>query len=377
MLIPLLAAVVCLAIGFVLVLVKKDARHLLAPALVPLALVPSVLAVAQAALYMQMAFGQSAATGAGVGAMGELLIDVARTTFFARLCSLVLLVLAALLVLRGLGGTMEAPQPRGRGVVLLVGALVAVGMALLIGWSEGRVARTVVLALLPAEQFTPAAEAEMKELVTGSPTGERLHMRTISAFLGRQILLLTYAAPALALAFVALTGILAAVGWRPPRAGSPHGPALALVLVIAVVGAWTSSAYGRLGRMEAFARAFDESQARRAAETPAEAAPSPPVVQHEPDVPDPAVLARCEAGDARACSTVGRSMEDGPRVALYDRACAKAGGEVCADLASLHLNGIGTAADPARAKALYERACRTGDTSACGLFEQLSKRAAP
>jgi TPR repeat protein len=50
---------------------------------------------------------------------------------------------------------------------------------------------------------------------------------------------------------------------------------------------------------------------------------------------------------------------------------------VCADLASIHLNGVGTAADPARAKALYDRACRTGDASACGLFDQLSKSAAP
>ena len=70
-------------------------------------------------------------------------------------------------------------------------------------------------------------------------------------------------------------------------------------------------------------------------------------------------------------------MKDGERLALYERVCAKAGGEVCADLASLHLNGIGTRADPTRARALYERACRTGDASACGLFEQLSKPAAP
>jgi TPR repeat protein len=70
-------------------------------------------------------------------------------------------------------------------------------------------------------------------------------------------------------------------------------------------------------------------------------------------------------------------MADPDRLALYTRVCEAKGGEVCADLASLHLNGIGTATDPARAKVLYDRACRTGDASACGLFERLSKSKAP
>lgn len=372
MVISLVVAILCLAVGLAVVLVKQEERHLLAPALVPLALVPAILAAALAATDLRMALAGAAATGAGIGEMGDLLVEVARTTFFARLYSLVLLALAALLVLRGLGGPIEAPEPRGRGLLLPLGSLLAIGMALLVGWSEGRLARTVMLTLTPVEMSDPSIEPELKELVTGSRSGGPLHVTQITGFISRQILLHTFAAPALALAFVALTGILAAAGWRLPRAGSPHGPALALVLALAVVAGWTSSAYRRLGRIERWTRDFTASERRRgAARPPGAPAAAPPAARR--DAPAPAVLARCEAGDARACATVGRAMEDGARLAFYDRVCAKAGGEVCADLASLHLNGIGTAADPARAKTLYERACRTGDASACGLFEQLSK----
>lgn len=371
MVIPLVLAAVCLAAGLVAALAKKHARHLLAPALVPLALVPAVLASALAATYLRMAFSESAAAGIGADrTMGELLVDVARTVFVSRLCSLALLALAGLLVLRGLGGPLEAVDPRVRGVILTAGALVAVGMTLLVGSAEGRMSRTVQLSLMPADMATPAAEQELKELVTGSRSSARLGVAQVSGFLGRQILVLTFAAPALALAFVLITAILAAVGWRPPQAGSPHGPAITLVVALAVMGAWTSSAYRRVGEVRRFATAFAESERRRARQP----VPSP-VVERERDAPADSLLSRCEAGDAKDCALVGRGLDDAERVTFYERVCAKAGGEVCADLASLHLNGIGTAADPARAKKLYERACRTGDHSACGLFEQLSKTA--
>ena len=365
MVISLVVAIICFAIGLTLVLVKKDARHVLVPALVPLALVPAVLVSGLVAHQLQWTFSLSATSGAQV--MVDQLVGVARTVFAGRLCALVLLALAGLLVVRGLLGPAEGVAPRGRVAVLALVPAVAIGMALLMGWSEERLMRAVTLVMAPTALNTPAMEQELKQLVSGSSAGE-LQVAQISEFAARQIILLMLGAPLLALAFVALAGLLAATGWRPLRSGSPHGPALGLALSIAVVGAWTASAYRRIGQVEDWARAVTGPQEREPAQLPLPASP---------EAPDPALLARCEAGQARACASMGGLMEDRERLALYERVCAKAGGEVCADLASLHLNGIGTSADPARARALYERACHTGDASACGLFEQLSKPAAP
>jgi hypothetical protein len=87
---------------------------------------------------------------------GDLLVEIVRTVFAARSYSLVLLTIALLLALRGLGRPVEAMQPRGRAVFLLLGPALAVAMALLMGWSEGRFVRTVTLVLTPEEQVTPA-----------------------------------------------------------------------------------------------------------------------------------------------------------------------------------------------------------------------------
>jgi hypothetical protein len=368
-LVPVVSAIVCLAIGLPLALLKKAPRHLLVPALIPLALVPAVLVSAAVATAVRTTFAASAAAGTGI--MGDLLVAVARASFFGRLCTLALLALAALPAVRGLRRPVEGVSPRGLAAVLVLAPALAVGMAVLLGTSETRLTRIMTLALLPAEQSTPATEQELKRLVTGSISGEPVGVSQVSDVLTRQILLLTFAAPLLALAFVGLTGIAAAAGWRPQHPGSPHAAALGLLLTIAIVAAWTVGAYRGIGSAEAWARALSASGSAGAAAGPKKRPPAGAL--SEADRSDPELRARCEAGEARACSAVGGLMEDRERLALYERVCAKNGGEVCADLASLHLNGIGTAADPARAKALYERACRTGDASACGLFEHLSK----
>jgi hypothetical protein len=365
--ISLVVAVLCLAVGVALARIKKDARHLLAPALVPLALVPAVLVCAIVAAYFEMAFSGAATDGSSIS--GELLVEVVRTVFAARLCSLVLLAIALLLAVRGLGRPVQAMHPRGRAVFLVLGPALAVAMTLLMGWSEGRFVRTVTLVLTPEEQMSPAVERELKELVTGSRSADLPHIKQISERLARDILLLTFGTLALVAAFAGLTGMLAAAGWRPPHAGSSHLPAVVVLAALAAVGASTLSAYRRIVPVHAFADAMSRSAAKP---------PDPEKASGPPVSPgDPAAFARCETGDARACAHVGGLMADADRLALYTRVCEAKGGEVCADLASIHLNGVGTAADPARAKTLYERACRTGDASACGLFERLTKSAAP
>ena len=106
MVISLVVAVICLAIGLTLVLVKKDARHLLVPAFVPLALVPAVLVSGLVAHQLQLTFSLSATSGAQV--MVDQLVGVARTVFAGRLCALVLLALAGLLWSRASSGRPKA-----------------------------------------------------------------------------------------------------------------------------------------------------------------------------------------------------------------------------------------------------------------------------
>src|SRR4029450_699749 len=79
----------------------------------------------------------------------------------------------------------------------------------------------------------------------------------------------------------------------------------------------------------------------------------------------------CEAGSADACVEAGRSMSDEARLELYRRACERGTAEMCAHLAMLHMNGVGTPVDEARAKAPLEQACRGGDHDSCGMFEKL------
>ena len=89
----------------------------------------------------------------------------------------------------------------------------------------------------------------------------------------------------------------------------------------------------------------------------------------------------CEGGDIRGCFNVGNFYRDGTGVAkdearaakLYERACE--GGEVmgCNSLGALYYQGTGVAKDEARAAKLYERACEGGDAVGCSNLGVLYK----
>jgi hypothetical protein len=364
-----LSSLVSLAIAVALVLLKGRPRHLLAAALVPLAFIPPLVASAAAASRLGRTFAGAAESGGTL--LGSNLVEVAHTAFVGRACTLGLLVLALSLVIAGLFQSTDGGVGRSRATVLLSAPALAIALALLLGWSEDRMIRTITLVMMPADVATPATEAELRDLFPGTAPGEMPGIARISAFVASQLLLLAIGGPLLGLAFVGLAGMAAAAGWRPPSHGSPRLAALGLGAVLGLVGVWTASAYRRVDSLQDWAQKVTASARRDAA------AAGPRQGRPLEGVADGALLQRCEGGDAGACAAAGAGMDDGRRLAMFERVCAKTGGEVCAHLGSLHLNGVGTAADPARAKALYDRACHTGDASACGRFEQLSKRAVP
>lgn len=365
MLLVVLSSLVALAIGLALVLLKRRPRHLMVAALVPLAFLPSLMAATASANHLRQTFGQAAENGSAL--LGSTLVGAAETAVVGRACTLGLLLLVVPVALGGVFRPAEGSVGSPRAAVLLLVPALAVALALLLGWSEGRFVRTISLAMLPEDMMTPAAEGELRDLFPGTPDGEMPGLARISASLASQILVLTFGGPLLGLAFVGLAAMAAAAGWRPSANGSPRLAALGLAAVLVGGGVWTASAYRRVGGLREWADKLVASERRRATK---EGPRQPPPLE---GVADGALIERCDEGDARACAAAGSGMDDARRLAMFDRVCTKTGGEVCADLASLHLNGIGTPADPTRAKALYERACRTGDSSACGLFEQLSK----
>lgn len=83
--------------------------------------------------------------------------------------------------------------------------------------------------------------------------------------------------------------------------------------------------------------------------------------------------ARCDAGDAMACSATGYFVEIGDGVpkdptraaALYTRGCIGGDGRGCGNLGVLLDLGSGVERDVAQALVQYRRGCRVGDGASC------------
>jgi len=90
--------------------------------------------------------------------------------------------------------------------------------------------------------------------------------------------------------------------------------------------------------------------------------------------------ADCAAGEARGCAALGSRYLKGDGVArdparalaLYQRACAA--GQRCAVVGGMVLEGLGTAADPTAAAGWLERACEQGEPEGCGNLGVLYQR---
>ena len=100
------------------------------------------------------------------------------------------------------------------------------------------------------------------------------------------------------------------------------------------------------------------------------------------------ILARaCLAGEARACNDGGRLGKRDPvasgmaasGVSLsFRKGCDLGYGPACGNLGQLYLDGFGRVkADKARAVALFDRACASGDRASCVRIEMLGAQAAP
>jgi TPR repeat protein len=81
----------------------------------------------------------------------------------------------------------------------------------------------------------------------------------------------------------------------------------------------------------------------------------------------------CDAGDARACGALGRSLAFGDGVAratdraavTLAKACKYGDGLGCSTLGLLAERGDGVARDPSRARVLYRAGCSAGDVYGC------------
>ncbi|HWM87626.1 MAG TPA: tetratricopeptide repeat protein, partial [Kofleriaceae bacterium] len=83
--------------------------------------------------------------------------------------------------------------------------------------------------------------------------------------------------------------------------------------------------------------------------------------------------AQCDEGKLESCRALGVIHAEGTGVpadpararALYEKACTGKLAKACNNLGLIYASGIGVAADPARAATLYRTACDGGDPLGC------------
>jgi TPR repeat protein len=90
-------------------------------------------------------------------------------------------------------------------------------------------------------------------------------------------------------------------------------------------------------------------------------------------------VAKCDAGQAEICETLGYLYETGEGVPqsytrageLYAQACRSGRGESCTRLAVMYDIGLSVAEDTSRAVELYRQACQLGEDWSCKRASEL------
>jgi hypothetical protein len=101
---------------------------------------------------------------------------------------------------------------------------------------------------------------------------------------------------------------------------------------------------------------------------PAPAADPPPAAPPTDPVPaEPPADGQCATSESCSseAATEERAKHFDKAAALYERACELSLPQACHRAGELYRDGKGVTPDDARARALFERGCREGSTSAC------------
>jgi hypothetical protein len=265
-------------------------------------------------------------------------------------------------VARALWAGAGPPDRNPMRVAIVAGAaLQAIVLTGLLVHVEDRLVRLAGLTLSEprSEAETARWQAEIEKLAPGAGSRNRDGVKALSRAMTRDVLLVEVGGLALGAYCLALTGLSLVLAWRVPDERITTFAALAVVLA-GTIGASVLASRTR-GQARWLEERVQDARARPA--QPPVPAPSPTPSRNE----------ACASGSADRCIEAAKSANDAERVRLYTLACDRGTAEMCAHLAMLHMNGIGTAADETKAKRLLQRACDGGDRDSCGLFEKLKR----
>lgn len=333
-----------------------------AVALVPVAVLPAVVCCVLVGHSLRVSLALSARGDAGP----ELILSpvAARSGWLATGLLVASLLLVSILgrVARALwGGAGPAERSAMRTTIVAGAALQAIVLAGLLVHVEDRLVRLTGLTLSEprSEAETARGQAEIEQLAPGAGRRGRDGAKALSRAMTRDVLLLEVGGLVLGAYCLALTGLSLVLAWRVPDERVTTLVALAIVLAGAAgASVLANRTRGRTrwlnGRLQ---------DARTRPDRPPLPTPSPTPSRDE----------ACASGSADRCVEAAKAGNDAERVRLYALACDRGTAEMCAHLAMLHMNGIGTPVDEAKAKRLLQRACDGGDRDSCGLFEKLQR----